>query len=450
MMWRLLCSWLAIAPIAMAPVVARAQPAATDKSKVQAARSYVDAGLQAQKLRDYDTAIKLYTKAYELVPHPVLLFNMAQAYRLAGRFEQALTLYQKYLDEDPHGSEARTARDLVAEIEARMDVEARKHETARAAEQARKAERAATADEAARPDDAHRTQEAHGADRPDDHDKQPGEPRTRVAAATTEPEVSAREPRVAGKRPQMRMQIGLGSSVAQRSLTYQLRSGFAPGPPEVTTSAGSARFEAELYPFALANPDSALAGVGLVIGYDKTLGLSLRATDQLDSAPVDQLAFQIGARYRFSAGTASTISIGLDYAHRQYLVDQSNPAVQLDVPDVDYRMIAPTLAARVPVSAAVALFATIDGMLVFDAGPIEDLNNYGKATVYGIAAIGGAEIALGKRISVRVALEYSRIDLAFSGNGVKAINRDGDPMTVDVTGATDSAIGIAATIGVVY
>jgi tetratricopeptide (TPR) repeat protein len=442
-----------MAPIAMAPVVARAQPAATDRSKVQAARSYVDAGLQAQKLRDYDTAIKLYTKAYELVPHPVLLFNMAQAHRLAGRFEQALTLYQKYLDEDPRGSEARTARDLVAEIEARMDVEARKRETARAAEQARKTERAAAADEAARPDDARRTQEAHGADRPDDHDhdkQPPGEPRKRVAAATTEPEVSASEPRVAGKRPQMRMQIGLGTSVAQRSLTYQLRSGFAPGPPEVTTSAGSARFEAELYPFALANPDSALAGLGLVVGYDKTLGLSLRATDQLDSAPVDQLAFQIGARYRFSAGTASTISIGLDYAHRQYLVDQSNPAVQLDVPDVDYRMIAPTLAARVPVSAAVALFATIDGMLVFDAGPIEDLKNYGKATVYGIAAVGGAEIAVGKRIGVRVALEYSRIDLAFNGNGEKANNGDGDPTTVDVTGATDSAIGIAATISVVY
>src|SRR5262245_5282162 len=111
---RLRCLLAALA-IALAPA-AHADPPPS-KSKVQAARSYVDAGLAAQKSGDYDTAIMLYKKAYELVSHPVLLFNMAQAHRLAGRAEQALALYRKYLKVDPRGSEARTARQLIAELE---------------------------------------------------------------------------------------------------------------------------------------------------------------------------------------------------------------------------------------------------------------------------------------------------------------------------------------------
>jgi len=97
---------------------ALAQPApATDKTKV--AKQYVEAGLAAQGTGDYDTALTMYSKAYQLVPHPLLIFNMAQAHRLAGHIDQALTLYARYLSEDPHGAQAQTARELVAELRAR-------------------------------------------------------------------------------------------------------------------------------------------------------------------------------------------------------------------------------------------------------------------------------------------------------------------------------------------
>jgi iron complex outermembrane receptor protein len=101
----------------LTPVRALAQPApapapapAVDKTKT--AKQYVDAGLAAQKSGDYDTALIFYSKAYALVPHPVLLFDMAQAHRLAGHIEQALALYAKYLAAVPNGSEAQMARDL--------------------------------------------------------------------------------------------------------------------------------------------------------------------------------------------------------------------------------------------------------------------------------------------------------------------------------------------------
>src|SRR5882672_5076733 len=115
-----------------APADALAQTApSVDKKRV--AKQYVDAGLAAQSAGEYDTAITFYSKAYELVQHPTLIFNIAQAHRLAGRIEQALTLYKRYLSEEPNGPQAETARKLVSAIEARTAEAARKADAARTA-----------------------------------------------------------------------------------------------------------------------------------------------------------------------------------------------------------------------------------------------------------------------------------------------------------------------------
>jgi tetratricopeptide (TPR) repeat protein len=75
--------------------------------------------MAAQSAGDYDVAITFYEKAYELIPHPLLLFNIAQAHRLAGRIEQAETFYQRFLTTDPSGPEVQIARDQLAEIRAK-------------------------------------------------------------------------------------------------------------------------------------------------------------------------------------------------------------------------------------------------------------------------------------------------------------------------------------------
>src|SRR5262245_20076530 len=87
---------------------------APNVDKKQVAKQYVNAGLAAQSSGDYETAITFYSKAYELVQHPTLIFNIAQAHRLAGHIEQALSFYKRYLAEDPKGAQARTARELVS------------------------------------------------------------------------------------------------------------------------------------------------------------------------------------------------------------------------------------------------------------------------------------------------------------------------------------------------
>src|SRR5689334_7792731 len=123
---------------------ASAQPGAP--SKIQLAKQYTDAGLAAQRSGDYDTAITLYQKAYEQVAHPTLIFDMAQAHRLAGREAEALRLYRKYLSEAATGPHAQEARDRIADIEAARTAAARKAVAQQRAEEEREAAQARKAD----------------------------------------------------------------------------------------------------------------------------------------------------------------------------------------------------------------------------------------------------------------------------------------------------------------
>ena len=135
---------------------AQAQPEdkpATDKK--QQAKQYVDQGLAAQAAGKYDEALELYRKAYDLVPHPLLLFNMAQATRLAGRAIAARDLYLRYLDVEPQGVQARAAREILVALEGQ--IEAEEAEEAKTAE-ARRAEQARQAEER-KAEDARRAEE---------------------------------------------------------------------------------------------------------------------------------------------------------------------------------------------------------------------------------------------------------------------------------------------------
>jgi tetratricopeptide (TPR) repeat protein len=125
----------ALTPIAIVLVVAGAAHAQSPAQKKKLAKQYVDAGLAAQDAKDYDTAISLYGKAYDLIPEPVLLFNIAQAHRLAGHGAEALEFYEQFLVESPGGPQAKIAAEFVEElhdkVEAAQDEQRRRDEEAR-------------------------------------------------------------------------------------------------------------------------------------------------------------------------------------------------------------------------------------------------------------------------------------------------------------------------------
>lgn len=131
------------------------------------AKKEVAAGIAAQQAGKFDEAIAHYNKAYQAVPHPEILFDLGQAYRLKGEPEAAIDAYERYLSVEPSGRAAPEANRLVAEL--KKQIEARKvgppnANDARAAEEARRAEELRRADDARKAEDARSAEDARRAE----------------------------------------------------------------------------------------------------------------------------------------------------------------------------------------------------------------------------------------------------------------------------------------------
>jgi tetratricopeptide (TPR) repeat protein len=84
-----------------------------DEAKAEA-RALHDRGLEHYAAGRYTEAIDSYRRAYERVPAPGILFNLAQAHRLAGHCDRALELYEQYVRERPQAANAPVAREHAA------------------------------------------------------------------------------------------------------------------------------------------------------------------------------------------------------------------------------------------------------------------------------------------------------------------------------------------------
>ena len=107
--------------------------ASADSERERARQHVVDGDalkVSAEKAKaegDSDAAARLfqesaeqYQAAYDLVPHPLMLYNLAQVYRLAGEAERALQFYEDFLKTDPEGEAADFARKYVKILERKV------------------------------------------------------------------------------------------------------------------------------------------------------------------------------------------------------------------------------------------------------------------------------------------------------------------------------------------
>ncbi len=69
--------------------------------------------------RNYALAVDRWQEAYRVVKEPGLLFNIAQAYRLANDCENALSTYNRFIAEDPASERRKDADAFVRELELR-------------------------------------------------------------------------------------------------------------------------------------------------------------------------------------------------------------------------------------------------------------------------------------------------------------------------------------------
>ena len=95
----------------------------------------------------------------------------------------------------------------------------------------------------------------------------------------------------------------------------------------------------------MSKPES---GIGLAATFGRTVGLSITVPGTTASAGIDEGHYSIGARYRFVFGQSS-LAAGISYWRREFIADRGSLMGQtLDMPDVDYRGIAPEVVAKFP------------------------------------------------------------------------------------------------------
>ncbi|MCA9489461.1 MAG: TonB-dependent receptor [Myxococcales bacterium] len=82
------------------------------------ARRYFNRGLELVESGAYEAGIEQFELAYQAVPHPVVLYNIARAYTDAGEYEAAIRYFELYLASDP--PDVAEVNQLVDALEARM------------------------------------------------------------------------------------------------------------------------------------------------------------------------------------------------------------------------------------------------------------------------------------------------------------------------------------------
>ncbi|HEY5926557.1 MAG TPA: hypothetical protein VIV11_32945 [Kofleriaceae bacterium] len=81
------------------------------------ARQLAEKGRAAHNAGDYDGAVAAFKEAYVLAPSPSLLFNIAQAYRLAGNCDESAWMYRRFLDTNPIGDHRSLAQNHLEAVE---------------------------------------------------------------------------------------------------------------------------------------------------------------------------------------------------------------------------------------------------------------------------------------------------------------------------------------------
>ena len=107
------------------PLVARGADAPSRRAE---AKSEVERAEVQYKLGRFDEALEGYSRAYELVNAPGLLFDIGQCHRNLGSYERAIFFFQEYLREETRPERRALANQLIAE--SRSELEKRRQQPA--------------------------------------------------------------------------------------------------------------------------------------------------------------------------------------------------------------------------------------------------------------------------------------------------------------------------------
>jgi tetratricopeptide (TPR) repeat protein len=100
-------------------------PPTHDQKQEKIARGHFERAESAFNLGRFDEALTGYQAAYEALPLPAFLFNIAQCHRNLRNREQAVFFYQRYLSLAPDAPNRPTVEDLIAEQKGQLEAQRR-------------------------------------------------------------------------------------------------------------------------------------------------------------------------------------------------------------------------------------------------------------------------------------------------------------------------------------
>lgn len=87
-----------------------AGPAPTPAAMTAQARDYFDRGLHLYAIHQYAAAIEQFQRGFAVEPRREFLFAQAQAWRLSGKCDRAIPLYQQFIESTPAAVQREAAR----------------------------------------------------------------------------------------------------------------------------------------------------------------------------------------------------------------------------------------------------------------------------------------------------------------------------------------------------
>ena len=103
--------------VALVLMTALRAPAQPRESADDAAREHFEMGRRQHEIGNYLAAVDEFKQAYLAQPKPIILFDIAQSYRRAGRLADAREFYVRFIEMMPDSPQRRAAAQLVRQLD---------------------------------------------------------------------------------------------------------------------------------------------------------------------------------------------------------------------------------------------------------------------------------------------------------------------------------------------
>jgi hypothetical protein len=121
-------AWIGVAPVTTPAAAADEVEGAPkhDDPKAAEARAHYEEGTKAYNLGEYPRAVTEFKAAYNAKPDPLLLYNIAQSFRLGGDAAQALFFYRSFLRNMPGAPNRKEVEGRIRTLEKQVEKQAEK------------------------------------------------------------------------------------------------------------------------------------------------------------------------------------------------------------------------------------------------------------------------------------------------------------------------------------